>query len=91
MGAAMSQRAMAGTEPRPPAASPAPAAGPPPLPQADWYYAESNERRGPISLSALQQLAGAGSVGATTLVWRAGMKDWAPASSVSEVASSIKR
>ncbi len=85
MGAAMAQRAGDTTAHSSPAAS----QEPPPLPAQDWYYAVGSERRGPISLSALQQLASSGSVASGTLVWRSGMKDWAPASAVGEIASSF--
>jgi uncharacterized RDD family membrane protein YckC len=48
----------------------------------DWYYAEGNERKGPVSDEALAQLASSGVVVDSTLVWRAGFPDWQPYSSV---------
>jgi len=83
----MAQRAMAASDaPRGPSA----ANEPPPIPHVDWYYAVGSERRGPISLSALQQLASDRTVGAATLVWRSGMKDWAPAATIDEIAGALK-
>lgn len=41
-----------------------------------WYYAENNERRGPIDEADFQALAGAGTIKPETLVWREGMAAW---------------
>jgi hypothetical protein len=41
-----------------------------------WYYAENNERRGPIEDAAFDSLVAAGSVRPETLVWREGMTNW---------------
>jgi GYF domain 2 len=41
-----------------------------------WYYAENNERRGPIEDAAFDGLVAAGSVRPETLVWRDGMANW---------------
>ncbi|MGE5099520.1 MAG: SPFH domain-containing protein [Deltaproteobacteria bacterium] len=86
MGAALGQRAMASSPGSAAGAtSPAPQASePPPLPTDGWYYAVGSERRGPISASALQSEA---RITADTLVWRAGMKQWTPASAVPELAT----
>jgi len=51
-----------------------------------WYYAENNERRGPIEDAAFQSLVAAGSIKPDTLVWRDGMTDWVP---YSEAASAV--
>jgi uncharacterized RDD family membrane protein YckC len=48
----------------------------------DWYYAENSERKGPVSEDALAHLAASGVVVDTTLVWRAGLADWQPYSTV---------
>ncbi|MDO3684931.1 SPFH domain-containing protein [Micromonospora sp. C28ISP2-4] len=80
----------AGTQPTP--AQPAPAqpaaAEPPPLPgQAQWYVGVGGQRQGPYDLGGLAEQAGAGALGADTLVWRAGMAQWQPAGQVPELAS----
>jgi hypothetical protein len=41
-----------------------------------WYYAENNERRGPIEDAAFDGLIATGAVRAETLVWREGMANW---------------
>ena len=45
----------------------------------DWYYAQNNERRGPVSFTRLKAMAAAGWLGRDDLVWRQGMADWVPA------------
>ena len=45
-----------------------------------WYYAENNERRGPIEDAAFDSLVSSGSVRPETLVWREGMTNWLPLS-----------
>jgi hypothetical protein len=51
-----------------------------PLPMS-WYYAENNERRGPIEDAAFDGLVAAGAVRPETLVWREGMTNWQALSS----------
>ena len=43
-----------------------------------WYYAENNERRGPIEDDAFQALVAAGTIQPDTLVWREGLASWVP-------------
>lgn len=43
-----------------------------------WYYAESNERRGPVDDAAFQSLVAAGTITPETLVWSEGMAEWTP-------------
>ena len=45
----------------------------------DWYYAQNNERRGPVSFAKLKAMAGDGWLGRDDLVWRQGMPNWVPA------------
>jgi hypothetical protein len=45
-----------------------------------WYYAENNERRGPIDDAEFDSLVARGSVRPETLVWRDGMANWSPLS-----------
>ena len=44
----------------------------------DWYYAEGQQQRGPVSEAELEGLVKAGTVGSDTLVWREGMENWQP-------------
>jgi hypothetical protein len=49
---------------------------------ADWYYADGDIQRGPVSREKLVQLISAGQIAATDLVWTDTMGDWAPAGQV---------
>lgn len=42
----------------------------------DWYYAENNERRGPISEEEFNRLIQAGQLTPATQVWRSGFERW---------------
>lgn len=53
-----------------------------------WYYAENNERRGPIEDAAFQSMAASGTIKPDTLVWREGFTDWLPYSQVAASGSS---
>jgi uncharacterized RDD family membrane protein YckC len=44
----------------------------------NWYYAEAGEQRGPITDAELSDLAKAGAIRDSTLVWREGMANWQP-------------
>ena len=44
----------------------------------DWYYAHNGQQAGPVSEAELDQLVSAGTVTATTLVWRKGLVHWQP-------------
>jgi hypothetical protein len=46
----------------------------------DWYYAQNNERKGPVPLAKLKSMAKSGWLTPDDLVWRSGMADWQPAS-----------
>jgi uncharacterized RDD family membrane protein YckC len=41
-----------------------------------WYYAENNERRGPVEDAAFEGLVSAGTITPQTLVWKEGMAEW---------------
>ncbi len=43
-----------------------------------WYYAQGDQRQGPISDSELDALIAAGTVNESTLVWKEGMTNWTP-------------
>lgn len=47
-----------------------------------WYYAENNDRKGPIDETAFQDLVRGGTIKPDTLVWREGMANWTPYSQV---------
>jgi len=44
----------------------------------DWYYANNGQQSGPVSEVQLDQLAQAGTITPTTLVWRQGLANWQP-------------
>jgi membrane protease subunit (stomatin/prohibitin family) len=70
-----------------PAAGAGPVAGPPPLPAATaWYLGSGGTRSGPYDDTALVGEVAAGRLTAQTLVWKAGMGDWAAASTLPELA-----
>jgi uncharacterized RDD family membrane protein YckC len=50
-----------------------------------WFYAQSGQQKGPISIDALRQLIAAGSLRPTDLVWREGMANWTALQSVPEL------
>ena len=58
-------------------------AEPPPLPVVAWYYAVGGERRGPVDEAGLRA---SGAITGDTLVWKAGMANWAAARTVPELA-----
>ncbi len=60
---------------------------PPPLPTSavTFHIALNGQQAGPFDLSALQQHVAQGHLTRQTLVWRAGMANWAPAETVPEL------
>src|SRR6478735_12170991 len=42
----------------------------------EWYYAQNNERLGPVSDEELTELNRTGKITADTLVWRQGWSEW---------------
>lgn len=48
----------------------------------EWYYANEGQRRGPITEPEFYRLIHAGVIRAETLVWKKGMSDWLPYSTV---------
>jgi membrane protease subunit (stomatin/prohibitin family) len=64
------------------------AAVPPPVPGAvTFHVAVNGQQTGPFDLAALQQQAASGTFTRATLVWKAGMAQWAKAGEVPELAS----
>ncbi len=55
--------------------------------ESNWYYLRDDETIGPLPAAELRRLFRAGKLGSETLVWRAGMKDWVPASSLGVTAT----
>lgn len=47
-----------------------------------WYYANAGQRAGPVEESELHELYAVGQVRGDTLVWKAGMAEWQPLSTV---------
>lgn len=58
---------------------------PPPVPAAVYHLAVNGQVAGPFDMSVLQQMAAAGQFNADTLVWTAGMAQWAKAGTVEEL------
>lgn len=48
----------------------------------DWYYTQSNERKGPVTPAKLKAMADEGWLIPTDLVWKKGMPNWVPAEKV---------
>lgn len=66
--------------------NPAPA-GPPPIPQSVTYYlAVNGQQQGPFDMQTVASLLQNGSITPATLVWKAGMPQWAPINTVPDFA-----
>jgi hypothetical protein len=50
-----------------------------------WYYGSAAGQKGPIEENEIRAMIAAGQLGAETLVWRDGMKDWARLDTVGEL------
>ena len=51
----------------------------------DWYYAENNQRRGPVAEPEFDELVRTGRIRPDTQVWREGWPDWRPFSETGAV------
>jgi membrane protease subunit (stomatin/prohibitin family) len=69
--------------------TPTPAAGPPPLPAAEWYVGVGGQQQGPFDLNALASQAASGGLTRDTLVWKNGMAAWTAAGQVPELSSAF--
>lgn len=59
---------------------------PPQIPQETlWYLVIDNAQAGPFNEGALKQIIQNNLIKPDTLVWKSGMRNWQPASSVPEV------
>ena len=52
-----------------------------------WFYARQGKQQGPVDAEELQARIAAGELAATDLVWREGMREWAPLTTVAELSS----
>jgi membrane protease subunit (stomatin/prohibitin family) len=69
--------------------TPAPAAGPPPLPAAEWYVGVGGQQQGPFDLNALASQVASGGLTRDTLVWKNGMAAWTAAGQVPELSGAF--
>ena len=51
----------------------------------EWYFAKDDEQHGPYSAADLKSLAQSGELTAKDLVWKDGMAEWKPASTIKEL------
>ena len=63
----------------------APGAVPPPIPVTAYHVAINGQAAGPFDLATLTQMAASGQFAAASLVWKAGMTEWAKAETVDEL------
>jgi hypothetical protein len=57
---------------------------------SQWYYAQHNERKGPVPEEQLKQLVASGALKPTDLVWKTGMAAWRPASEVQALFGTVE-
>lgn len=62
-----------------------PSAVPPPVPVIAYHVATNGQASGPFDLNTLNQMAALGQLTNDSLVWKAGMSDWAKAATVEEL------
>jgi membrane protease subunit (stomatin/prohibitin family) len=91
MGMAVGQRMAEAMRPQAaptPAAAPATApAAPPPLPDEQWFLGVDGRQQGPFDRTGLTTKVASGQLDGDTLVWKAGMAAWAPASQVGDLSA----
>lgn len=63
---------------------------PPPVPVVMYNVAVNGQATGPFDINTLQQMAMAGQITADSLVWKAGMSEWAKAGGVDELRDLFK-
>ncbi|KXK14293.1 MAG: hypothetical protein UZ18_ATM001001741, partial [Armatimonadetes bacterium OLB18] len=54
---------------------------------AEWYYVGHYGQLGPLTRDQIDELIVAGVISRETYMWRTGMTDWVPASSILEIQS----
>lgn len=62
-----------------------PGMAPPPIPAAAYHVAVNGQAAGPFDLPTLTQMAASGQFTADSLVWKAGMPQWAKAGTIDEL------
>jgi len=62
-------------------------AGPPPLPQEQWYAGIGGKQVGPLTREQLQNLIQQGQVTRDTLLWKQGLENWKAARDIPEAAN----
>ena len=62
-----------------------PGAVPPPVPVVAYHVAVNGQSTGPFDIATLTQMATSGQLTKSSLVWKAGMTEWAKAESVDEL------
>lgn len=62
-----------------------PPVAPPPIPTVSYHVAINGQATGPFELSVLAQMASAGQLTADSLIWKAGMSQWAKAGTIDEL------
>jgi len=55
----------------------------------DWFYAQNNQQKGPVTAEALISMLQQGHVQPGDLVWREGMANWQAAGTVPELATGV--
>lgn len=60
---------------------------PPPIPESVYNVAVNGQSTGPYNIATLSQMAQAGQINATTLVWKPGMTNWTAIADVQELNS----
>ena len=49
---------------------------------AEWHYSRGNEQHGPVSSAQLKEMATAGQLQPTDLIWKDGMPGWVAAGKI---------
>jgi hypothetical protein len=57
--------------------------------KAEWHYAIGAQQHGPVTFGQIRGLVANGTLASGELVWKEGMADWEPVSSVPELAASL--
>lgn len=60
---------------------------PPPVPEAEYYIAVKGQATGPFDICSLKKMRDSGQFTSESLVWKAGMTEWAKADTVDEMKS----
>jgi len=58
--------------------------------ETQWYYAQQGQRLGPVSSEQLKELAAAGRLQPSDLVWKEGMAQWAAADRIEGLFSAVQ-